>query len=382
MMKKQNNPSLVKWILKIPSNKGNLIIKFLQESNKINAMYKIFSEGEFIFIPLNQKIDDLSGKLKNINFEIIPAKNKQDFLKIRNSCFKRNLKEALCDIIPINLHDIIPRAFDIIGNIAIIELNRTDQQPLRPFIKEIGRILLNTHPNIESVYEKASSIEGVYRTRKLNFIAGKHNTTTIYKENQCRYYIDVEKTFFSPRLAFERQRVATLNTEFNTNGIVWDVFCGVGSFILQISKHYPNGKYFGTDINNRAIELAEKNVDLNKINAQILFNCQDISKIANYSGVNRLYHNVSRFIMNLPEKSILFLKFLHPFIHEKGSLLHIYQFNKKEQALQEAKEKLEKELIKSNIKLKKIQFSRIVKSFSPALEMTVLDIIVSAKKMK
>ena len=81
--------------------------------------------------------------------------------------------------------------------------------------------------------------------------------------------------------------------------------------------------------------------------------------------------------MNLPEKSIQFLKYLPPFIQKGGSLLHIYQFNNKISPIQEAKEIFEKELCNSKIKLKDYRFSKIVKPFSPNIVMTVLDVIIS-----
>ena len=81
--------------------------------------------------------------------------------------------------------------------------------------------------------------------------------------------------------------------------------------------------------------------------------------------------------MNLPEKSIQFLKYLPPFIQKEGSLLHIYQFNNKINPIQEAKEVFEKELCNSGMRLKEYKFSKVVKPFSPNNVMTVLDVIIT-----
>jgi len=365
------------WILQIDRLNGDSIIKKLQSINAINSNFKIHSRDDSIFIPLKHKMDNLSSLLNGYEFKIFTASKNDENLKDRKFTHSKSLKETLKVIIPSEFHNILPRAFDIIGDIAIIELNRDEQKPLRPYINNIGHILLKNHPNIKSVYEKASDIEGVYRTRKFDLIAGKNNTKTIHKENLSKFHVDIEKTFFSPRLAYERQRIAKLETEFNLSGIVWDIFCGVGPFVIQISKQNLKAHSIGTDINCRAIELAKKNIELNKIGGNIEFYCQDVKKIATFPIFTKLHHNISRFIMNLPEKSIQFLKYLPPFIQKNGSLLHIYQFNNKTNPIQEAKEIFEKELYKSKIRLEEYKFSKVVKPFSPNNVMTVLDAIIS-----
>ena len=366
-----------KWIIQIDRINGHSIIKKLQSINAIDSNFKIHSQDNSIFIPLRQEMENLSDLLTGYEFKIFTTQKNDENLKDRKFTHSKSLKETLKKIVPSEYHNILPRAFDIIGDIAIIELNRDEQKPLRPYIKKIGQVLLKNHPNIKSVYEKASDIEGLYRTRKFDLIAGINNTETIHKENLNKFYVDIEQTFFSPRLAYERQRIAKLETEFNLNGIIWDIFCGVGPFIIQISKLYPRTQSIGTDINCRAIELAKKNIELNKIGKNIEFYCQDVKEISTFPIFTKLEHNISRFIMNLPEKSIQFLKFLPPFIQKGGSLLHIYQFNNKINPIQEAKEIFEKELYNSRIRLKYYKYSRIVKPYSPNNVMTVLDAIIS-----
>ncbi|QEE14940.2 class I SAM-dependent methyltransferase family protein [Promethearchaeum syntrophicum] len=366
-----------KWILEIDLINGNSIIKKLQSINAIDTNFKIHSQNNSIFIPLKHEIDNLSVLLNGYEFKIFPAQKNSKNLIDRKKTHSKSLKETLKEIIPSEFHNLLPRAFDIIGDIAIIELNRDEQKPLRPFINSIGQILLENHSNIKSVYEKASDIEGLYRTRKFDLIAGLNKTETIHRENLGKFHVDIEQTFFSPRLAYERQRIAKLKTEFNLNGKIWDVFCGVGPFIIQISKKNPKAHSIGTDINCRAIELAKKNIELNKIVGNIEFYCQDVKEISISQVFSKFQNSISRFIMNLPEKSIQFLKNLPQFIQKNGALLHLYQFNKKINPIQEAKDIFEKELKNTRIKLKEYKFSKVVKPFSPNIVMTVLDAIIS-----
>ncbi len=50
---------------------------------------------------------------------------------------------------PAELLELIPRSYDIIGSIAILELNRDIQQTLEPFIPLIGSTLLEHHPALD-----------------------------------------------------------------------------------------------------------------------------------------------------------------------------------------------------------------------------------------
>jgi tRNA G37 N-methylase Trm5 len=95
-----------------------------------------------------------------------------------------------------------------------------------------------------------------------------------------------------------------------------------------------------------------------------------------------MIHQVSRIIMNLPEKNLEFLPILRDFIHEKGTLLHIYQFNEKKNPLEDARKKLTHKLEESELEIVKILSSRIVKPYSPALDTTVIDVFIKRKKME
>jgi len=155
-----------KWILEIDRINGDSIIKKLQSINAIDSNFKIHSRDNSIFIPLKHEIDNLSDLLNGYEFKIFTASKNDEKLKDRKFIHSKSLKETLKVIIPSEFHNLLPRAFDIIGDIAIIELNRDEQKPLRPYINKIGQILLKNHPNIKSVYEKASDIEGLSKSIK------------------------------------------------------------------------------------------------------------------------------------------------------------------------------------------------------------------------
>ena len=98
-------------------------------------------------------------------------------------------------------------------------------------------------------------------------IAGDENPITIHKENDCSFELDITSAFFTPRLVFERKRVAHLETEYISQGKTWDVFCGV-VFFIEIAKTHPEGEYIGTDINPDAITHAQWNLQRNKVTSR------------------------------------------------------------------------------------------------------------------
>ncbi len=72
------------------------------------------------------------------------------------------LTQALEDKLPPHLLASLPQAFDIIGDIVIVEI----PPELKPHENPIGEAILKTHKNIKTVLAKAGAISGTYRTRE------------------------------------------------------------------------------------------------------------------------------------------------------------------------------------------------------------------------
>ncbi|MHA1519363.1 MAG: class I SAM-dependent methyltransferase [Promethearchaeota archaeon] len=366
------------FIASVPKQSGKEVIAWLQEKNLINQKFKIKIDGNNILIPLISQITTSETDKQVISdklVEFISNKENQYQISPRNVT-PRNIHEILKKLIPEELHEIIPRSFDIIGEIAIIELNREALAPLRPFVSEIGNSILQTHPNIQSVFEKASNISGTYRLRDLHFVAGNNSTQTLYRENHCLFYLDVAKTFFTPRLSFERDRIAQLETKFNQIGAIWDMFCGIGPFFIQIAKQNPHSTFFATDINQDAIIYAQENISRNHLTNSITCFQQDVNNIQQNDNFTRMKEGISRIIMNLPEKNIQYLSVLPPFIHPDGCLLHIYQFTEKDDDYQIIQKKFSQKIQEAELVIDKFLTVRRVKPYSPALDTTVIDVII------
>ncbi len=71
-------------------------------------------------------------------------------------------------------------AFDQIGEIVILRI----PESLLPKKKIIGKVLLEKVKTAKSVFYQSSPVEGDYRIRQLELVAGEDNTKTEYKEQK------------------------------------------------------------------------------------------------------------------------------------------------------------------------------------------------------
>lgn len=366
--------------IKVKKEDAQALIKFIENYSKktsiLNKKYKVIKENEYIFFPLNymelnnEKIID--STTINVKFEIVKKRG------IRNKNYKyRTLEEALKTKIPEKFIELIPKSFDIIGNCAIVELDTFNDFNISLNIKKkIALAILNVNKNVRSVFEKISEIKGTFRLRKLKILAGNNNTETIHKENSCFFKLDVEKTFFSPRLLSERKRISSC-INIKPNEKIVDLFAGVGPFSIQIAKK-KNVEIYAFDINPNAIKYLKENIKLNKLKGIIipeLIDVNNLLKNSNLIGVS-LKSKVDRVLMNLPENSLKFINIACYLIKEKGGIIHNYQFCDKPASIEKAIKNFEIEIKKNNYKLHRIDHLKILKQISPKTDMIVIDAFI------
>src|SRR3989338_6225454 len=114
------------------------------------------------------------------------------------------LKEALKSKLTEKQLALVPSSFDIVGDLAIFS---DFPKELKNKEKLIGEALLKLHKNINVVLKKTKKYSGEFRTPKLKIIAGEKRKETELKENNTRLKLNPEKTYFSVRLATERNRI-------------------------------------------------------------------------------------------------------------------------------------------------------------------------------
>jgi len=274
------------------------------------------------------------------------------------------LKKALENVLSEKESEDLFSAFDQIGDIIIVRI----PDSLLSKKKIIGETLLEQVKTAKSVFYQLSSVEGDFRTRDLEILAGVDKTETEYKEFGCRFIVDVEKAFFSPRLSTERDRIADLVQD---GEIVINMFGGVGMFSIIAAKRKKCTVY-NIDINPIATKLCEKNIELNKkLVGRVVSIHGDAAKIIE----EQFRDQGDRVLMLLPERSDEFLNSAILATKSNGIIhyySHIHADEKSQAAKLSEKHYLDTTPIKS-----KILNSKIVRAVGPRYYQTVVDVRIT-----
>lgn len=273
------------------------------------------------------------------------------------------LKKALEGVLSEKESQELISAFDQVGEIIVVRI----PDSLLPKKKIIGKALLDEVKIVRSVFYQASAVEGNFRTRDLEILAGEDNTETEYKEFGCKFRVDVKNAFFSPRLSTERERIANLiqNGEVMTN-----MFAGIGMFSIMAAKKKKCTVY-SLDINPTASKLCEKNIELNKLAGNVISINGDSSEIIKEQLVNKS----DRTLMLLPERSD---EFLHSAIDttKDGGIIHYYSHIHADKKIDAGKLSEEHYLEVTPVK-SEILDSKIVRAVGPRYYQTVVDVKIS-----
>ncbi len=267
-------------------------------------------------------------------------------------------------------------AFDQIGNIAILEV-RGKENP-----KLIAQRIMQTNSNITTVALKASELRGKYRVRKLKIIAGEKTTLTTYRESGCTFELDVAKVYFSPRLSFERQRIAQ---QVKSGEKILVLFAGVGPYAIVIAKKLKmevksTGKkaaeIVAIELNPAAVKFMKRNIELNKVGEIVTAVKGDVAKVL------RAYRSwADRIIMPLPHTAEKYLPAAMRATCRDG-IIHFYTFSenrgenkKKINPFKTAVAKVQKAAKKEKRKVK-ILTKRIVNTYATGVVQVVVDVKV------
>ena len=269
------------------------------------------------------------------------------------------LKKALEHILTEKESEQLVSAFDQIGDIIIVRI----PDSLIPKKKIIGKALLEQVKTANSVFYQSSPVEGDFRTRNLELIIGDKKTETEYKENGCRFIVDVEKAFFSPRLSTERERISNL---VNDDDVIVNMFGGVGMFSLLAAKK-KSCTVYNIDINPIASKLCEENIKINKLKGKVISLNGDSTVIIE----DRLQEKADRVLMLLPERSDEFLDVAISSLKKNG-VVHYYSHIHAEKK-QDAAKLSEEHFLSVNKIQARITSSRVVRPVGPRFYQTVVD---------
>jgi len=372
--------------IKIPLKHLEKLRKILIEKEIIAKNYKILTESDFGYIPINKKISlELQNQIqvelkkslkknKDENGNIIKGNTEKEGV---NEDKKESLEFQILekDLTPVKKHprsmsdmlkgkltedeiENLKTSFDIIGDVVILEIPLN----LQEHKNTIGEATLDFTKR-KAIFMKKSGIDGVNRTRQLEHIAGENKRETIHKEHGVRFKLDVKNVYFSPRLATERKRIAE---QVKNGETILDMFAGVGPFPILIAKKH-DADIYAVDINKNAISYMEENIKLNKLKGKITPILGDINEIANekFSSNGMKF---DRIIMNLPKTGKDFLDLAISLVKDNG-IIHYYEFSDN----YDSAIKRIKKIAKNHDKDVEVLATRKVKSSSPRQWHIVVD---------
>ena len=315
----------------------------------VDGDFNLRNEDKTLAVPLIRGLQTMESEL--LQRELGAILGEDEFEPRKKS--PRTLEDALSGKISLEALKDLPKSFDIVGDISILEL----APQLGLYEKTIAQAILEVHSNVKAVFAKAGPVSGAERVRPLRHVAGEERTETVHREFGCVFRVDLSKVFFSPRLSTEHQRVARQVAEGER---VVDMFAGVGPFSILIAKTVKNVNVDAIDSNPEAARLIQENARTNKVESKVHVHLGDARTVA-----RQLDGRATRAIMNHPSAAKEFVDAACDALQPSGGVVHYYTFGEGEDSEAEARSELEKALKSSGHSVGRLLGIRKVREVAP-----------------
>jgi tRNA (guanine37-N1)-methyltransferase len=348
--------------LRVPKRVAAEILRIAKKYGLLQETLRVSRLGEYVHIPIRRE---------PIGIEFAEMRQFSSAVELVTLDFElkqkpRGILEELESILPPHLLALVPRSFDQIGDIVVVEI----PSELKSWERLIGEAILRQHRNACSVFAKESPIHGDFRLRSFRHIAGENRTVTVHKENGCVFELDISKVYFSPRLGFERARVAS---QVKSGETVLDMFAGVGPFTVQVARTGAT-RVYAIELNPDAYIYLQENILRNKVVDKVVPILGDARRIVE----EKLTGIADRIIMNLPESAKSYVKTACKALRTCGGVIHYYSFESGDLPLEKARAELTSLIEAEGRKVKGFYSSRIVKEVAPREFHIGLDVAVAS----
>lgn len=233
--------------LLVPKMEVEHVRKMLLDAGYLDTRRKILRNGDFFELPV----------VKN------PPSNRYTSITQNSASYygsAPNLKRLLKGQLNDEACGLLPRGWQIVGDIVIASLH----PELYAVRDQVGKALLELHPNCKSVYLD-EGIEGELRQPRRTLIAMKDGTSepglTVHREHGCLFTLDVTRIMFSKGNLNERIRMAKLGS----GECVVDMFAGIGYFTIPVAVHSRPRKILAIELNPDSHHFLIKNIRLNNV---------------------------------------------------------------------------------------------------------------------
>lgn len=281
----------------------------------------------------------------------------------------KRFRDKLIDRLGLTKANAISSSYDVIGDIAVIRV-------LKPGVlcdedyHTIASIIFDSNPRVKTVLRQDSPVESPLRIRRLAYIAGENRTVTIHREYGCSFKVDLSRVFFSPRLSYERFRLASMVEE---GEYIVNMFSGVGCFSILIARLAKPRAVYSIDISRDAYTLMKDNTCMNNVEYTVIPILGDARRIVE----SRLRYVADRVIEPLPDLAYAYLDVALKALKTEGGWIHYYSF------IHVKSMSLDYEVYRVKRRIERFGWSiryakaRIVRSVGPNWVQPVLDLYVS-----
>jgi tRNA (guanine37-N1)-methyltransferase len=348
--------------VKVPEKLGEVVIRALRKLQLVDYKFEFVRSDQTLIIPIVRNPTEAEVRGIPVKPSEMTVQETQLPAKTRRA---RDLQDAVSDELPRDLMQKLPRSFDLVGDIAIVELSHE----LDDFASSIGSGIMRLNPHARLVLRKVSEISGKYRTSSFQRIAGAGTTETVYREFSNPMRLDVSSVYFNPRLSNERMRVAS---QVNNQERVLDMFAGVGPYTILIAKKQPGAVIYSIDINPQAFKYLKENLLLNRVADRVIPYLGDARSIV----PEILKNAATRVVMNLPSEAIYFVDTALRSLQSDGGIIHYYSFASRGEKVANIVELVSKVVERNGRKVQSVRFAKVLKEIAPNRVQVAIDLVV------
>ena len=256
--------------VRVPREAGEATRKRLAERGVLSDTHEIAVEDGDIYIPVSEAADlEALGEA----FDVV----------------ERDVERRETRTLPADRLGFDP-SYERLGDIAIVDEDDDERA------RAIADAIVASDLPVETVVDRASPVEGELRVRQWNLLAGE-DAETVHREYGCAFEPDLERVYFSPRLATERRRVVR---QVDEGERVFDMFAGVGPFVVPAAER--GADCVGVDLNEAAVEYLRANAERNGVAERVTAIHGDVRAVEGYDDW------ADRVVMNLPHSAEQFLE--------------------------------------------------------------------------
>lgn len=274
-------------------------------------------------------------------------------------------------VVPPDLLSLVPKGFEVIGDIAILNLPRE----LEEYKFRIAEALLDhLKPKIRLVVKRSSPAKDPERIHSYEVLAGYGDLKTLHRESGCVFKVDISKAFFTSRLQYERSRIASL---VKPGEVIINMFAGVGPFSIVIAKKVPGVKVYSIDVNPEAYKLMIENIKLNKVEDKVIPLLGDAAKVIDLYGLKGI---ADRVLMPSPEHAINYLVKAVETLKSRGTI-HYYEVAYQ---VKDHREYIMRRIssVINNLRLKwEVKTIRVLRSVAPSKVYLCADVYVDKESI-